>query len=134
MCSLYVLLQNEEAIMSTALQMNPLEIEEKFNILVNDAVRDYKSSMEGIPRSGDFFQTEVWINFYDLFNLCVDIKKGEAAAAAAAEAAETAGVVPVFPAVVAPANTNNVEEGAAVPQPVAQKQSSAPPQKQPRKK
>lgn len=76
--SLYTLLQMEAAIITTVHQVNPHEVENKFNNIVAAAVEDYKGTMEGIVENGKWFEIELMTNFNDFFNACIDLKKREA--------------------------------------------------------
>lgn len=68
----------EAAIITTVHQVNPHEVENRFNNIVAAAVADYKATMEGIVENGKWFEIELMTNFNDFFNACIDVKKREA--------------------------------------------------------
>lgn len=104
---LFMLLESEASLMRTVACLQPKKVESEFNALVNAAVRDYKATMAYIPKEGTIFDNEVWLNFNELFNLCVDIKKKEAVESAAEAAAAAAAIA------AAPASVSAVAEAPA---------------------
>lgn len=82
---LYSLIENEQAVMCAALSFNPVEIENRFNEVVNAAVRNYSVFLERVYRNRMPFEIEMMTNFADFFNLVIDIKKKEEAEMVARE-------------------------------------------------
>lgn len=87
--SLYFLIKNETVLLSLAKAFDPNAYEEKFNAMLGDAIEDYPIFLANIGKTATPFQADVMINFEDLFNILIDIKKKlteEAAANAQEEA------------------------------------------------
>lgn len=74
--SLYILMQNEIGIMAAATIIKPDVLEKKFNSMLEEAVDDYKAFLSAAYED-DIFKISTLINFKELFDVCLDIKKKE---------------------------------------------------------
>lgn len=74
--TLYDLLDNEKGIKAAANKMSPSEIENIFDQLVNDAVKNYKEFLDNVY-DGDPLKTALLTNFKEFFKTCIDIKQTE---------------------------------------------------------
>lgn len=73
--SLYLLLQIEGSIKGYADSIKPIEYENKFEELVDEAVNNYKQFLA--IGGADRLKYEMLTNFTDFFNTCIDVKKAE---------------------------------------------------------
>lgn len=84
---LYLLLKNEGILMSIAKAYNPEACEAKLNSMLDAAIADYPIFLANIGRTSSSIESDVIVNFDELFNVLLDIKKKIAAQEAAAKEA-----------------------------------------------
>lgn len=85
--SLYLLIKNESALLDLAKSFEPLEYEKKFDKMLEAAIEDYPIFL---ATKKSTFEAEVMINFEELFDILIDIKKKMAQEVAAAQAEQSA--------------------------------------------
>lgn len=85
--SLYEIIKYESEIIAAAKEYNPSAVEIQFNDMVEAAANDFNTDLAGGTTS---IKRNIIVNFADLFELAVDIKKThiESAAATAVEVIE----------------------------------------------
>ena len=73
--SLYELIKNETEICLAAQEIKTVEIETQFNAMAELASKDYDLFKFNLHKNSTQFQREVMVNFSELFELVIDIKK-----------------------------------------------------------
>lgn len=84
--SLYLLIKNEAVLFGLAKAYIPAEYEKKFDKMLDAALADYPIFLATIGKSTSNFEADVMINFEDLFETLIDIKKKMAQEVATAQA------------------------------------------------
>lgn len=66
---------NESLIMRTAIEFQTQVIEEKFNVLVENGIKDIIQMEVDVLQRCDSIEIELLSNFKDFVFLCIDVKK-----------------------------------------------------------
>lgn len=92
-------MQSETKILAAASLTSAEKMENTFDSMLNDATENYKTFLES-GFEDDIFKISVLINFKELFEVCLDIKKKEMTAAPAVDGEQSnasIGSVPPVP-------------------------------------
>lgn len=75
---LYQLMKNEEVLMTAARMYDAINMESRFNEMVDAAVADYKIFNANVLKNTCDFECEFLTNFNELFEYVIDVKKERA--------------------------------------------------------